>query len=145
MTSPSVDDHLRPTDADYPDGTYRVVGTDGNGVTALRVGAADGRRVHTGELHAIAREDLAGFEPVGSPDGNRPLGVAVASMLETGYWSVRVFGQQLAAHPLPAAVALALVLVGFVGEDVLRLPETVAGVVLLVGSLGLVYVGSGRL
>jgi hypothetical protein len=142
---PATYDHLRPTDADLPDGVYRVVGTGETTVTLLRVADADGRRVATGEVVAVDRADLDGFEPVGNPDGNRPVGAAVASRLRTAYWSVRAFGRQLLAHPLASAAALALVLVGTGGDGVVPLPDVALGVSILLGSLGLAYVGSGRL
>lgn len=50
MPAPSPLDHVVPTDADYPDGVYRVVGTGDGPVTLLRVTDAAGRRAHTGEL-----------------------------------------------------------------------------------------------
>lgn len=144
MDPPSVYDHLQPTDIDYPDGTYRVVGTSEEAVTLLRVADADGRRVNTGEIVTVDSDELDGFEPAENPDGNRPLGAVVTSKLEMTYWSVRVFVQQLATHPLPTAVAVTLVVVGSFGERVLPLPEIVLSGLILVGSLGLAYVGSGR-
>ena len=145
MNAPSAYDHLRPTDDDPPDGTYRVVGTGDAGVTLLRVADADGRRVNSGELRAVGHDELDGFAPAENPDGNRPLGVAVASTLVMVYWSIRVFVQQLLVHPLAAAVALALLAAGNVGNSLLPMPDAASGVLLLVGRLGLAYVGSGRL
>ena len=144
MDSPSVYDHLQPTDLGYPDGTYRVVGTSEDAVTLLRVADADGRRVNTGEIVTVDSDDLDEFGPAENPDGNRPLGAVVASKLEMTYWSVRVFVQQLATNPLPTAVAVTLVMVGSFGERVLSLPDIVITGLILVGSLGLAYVGSGR-
>lgn len=144
MTSLSAYDHVRPIDADPPDGIYRVVGTDRETVTLLRVADADGRRVTTGEVVAVDRGDLDGFAPAENPDGNRPLGAAVASKLELTYWSVRVFVGQLAARPLSTAVATTLVLTGALGEGVVPLPDVILGGLIAAGSLGLAYVGSGR-
>lgn len=141
MPSLSVFDHVRPTDAVYPDGVYRVVGTSDEAATLLRVADADGRRTNTGEIIAVGSDELDGFDPAENPDGNRPLGSAVASTLETLYWSGRAFGRELAAHPLPTAGAAALVLVGYVGP----LPDVALGASVLVGILGLAYIGSGRL
>ncbi|QCS43374.1 hypothetical protein [Natrinema versiforme] len=138
-------DHLRPTDSDYPDGIYRVVGTSGKTATLLRVGDPDGRRVNTGELERVAEAELEVFEPAANPDGNRPFGAAVASRLEMGYWSLRAFGQQLVARPLPAAVAGLLVVVGVVGEQIDTFPEPALSALILVGALGLAVIGSGRL
>ncbi len=80
MSDPSPYDHYRPVDADYPDAVYRVVGTgvdeDDGTVRLLEVADADGRRVTTGRLVAVPREDLAGFEPAENPDsGFRPMQV----------------------------------------------------------------------
>lgn len=79
MSDPTPYDHYRPTDADYPDGVYRVVGTgtdeDGK-VRLLEVADADGRRVTTGRVVAVPHEHLAGFEPADNPDsGFRPMQV----------------------------------------------------------------------
>ncbi|WP_226041009.1 hypothetical protein [Natrinema sp. DC36] len=145
MASLPMRDHVRPTTGDYPDGIYRVVGTGDESTTLLRVGDADGRRTTTGEIVTVADDDLETFEPVENPDGNRPLSATVASTARMSYWSLRAFGQQLAAQPLPTAVALALVLVGFVGEGVVPFPEIVLTVSVLVGSLGLAFIGGGRL
>jgi hypothetical protein len=122
-----------------------VVGTDEDTVTLLYVADADGWRVNTGELVTVGREELDGFDWVVNPDGNRPPRVAVASRLEMMYWSVRVFAQRLAAHPLSGAGTLALVIAGSLGNCHLPFADPLAGVLILVGSLGLVYVGSGRL
>ncbi len=145
MASLSVRDHIRPTTGDYPDGIYRVVGTGDEYATLLRVGDADGRRVTTGEVVTVTDDDLEAFEPADNPDGNRPLGATVASNVEMGYWSLRAFGQQLAARPLPATVSVVLVLIGFVGEGIVPVPEIVLTGAVVAGSLGLAFVGSGRL
>ncbi|QLG47400.1 hypothetical protein [Natrinema halophilum] len=145
MTSPAIRDHLRPTDADCQDGIYRVVGTSQRAVTLLRVGDADGRRINTGDLVTIGMDDLDGFEPAENPDGNRPLGTALAVNLKMIYWSVRVFAHQLAAHPLSSTAAGILLLAGYGGEEIVALPNIVQSISVLIGSLGLVYVGSGRL
>jgi hypothetical protein len=141
---PSVYDHVRPTD-DHPAGVYRVVGVGEERVTLLRVTDADGRRVHTGELRTVDRAAFAEFEPAENPDEGGSLLAAVAGAPSTAYWSLRAFGQQLAAHPIPAAVALALVAAGALGDAVVSLPNPVFGLLILAGSLGLAYVGSGAL
>jgi hypothetical protein len=86
VPDPSPYDHYRPVDADYTEAVYRVVGTgvdEGDGmVRLLEVADADGRRVTTGRLVVVPREDLAGFEPAENPDsGFRPLQV-VDGLLE---------------------------------------------------------------
>ena len=145
MTAPSVYDHYRTTDADYEDGIYRVVGTGDEKVTLLRVGDSDGRRASTGELITVTQYELDGFELAENPDGNRSLSEVLLSVPETVYWSVRVFAEELVAHPLPAAVALGLVLIGSLGEGIVPVPEIGLGVLILAGSLFLAYVGSGRI
>jgi hypothetical protein len=145
MTAPSVYDHYRTTDEGYEDGIYRVVGTDDETVTLLRVGDGNGRRVSTGELITVSQDELDGFEKAENPDGNRSFGEVITSIPETAYWSVRVFVKELAAHPLPATVALGLVLIGSLGEGIVPVPDIGLGALILVGSLGLAYIGSGRL
>jgi hypothetical protein len=145
MTSPpDCYDHVRPTDANDADGVYRVVGVTEERVVLLRVGEADGRRVHTGDLRVVDRDGLDRFEPAANPDGNRPLGAAVASTVSTAHWSLRSFGRQLAARPEPTTLAAAVVLAGLLGGHVGALPDVVAGGLAVVGSLALAYVGSGR-
>lgn len=145
MTSASIYDHFRPADSDYPDGVYRVVGTSAETVTLLRVGGSDGRRVNTGEIRRVTETELEGFEPAANPDGNRPFGDSLASKLEMGYWSLRAFGQQLVARPLPAAISGLLVVVGVGGEQIGSLPEILLSALLFAGALGLAVIGSGRL
>jgi hypothetical protein len=80
-----------------------------------------------------------------SPERERtPLGVLVSVSADAS-WSVRAFGQQLRAHPVPTALGGALVFVGLVGERLLPLPDPVQSGLLLLGCLVLVSVGSGRL
>lgn len=86
MCDPSPYDHYRPVDADYPEAVYRVVGTgtdeEAGKVRLLEVADADGRRVTTGRVLAVPREELAGFEPAENPDsGFRPMQV-VDGMIE---------------------------------------------------------------
>jgi len=145
MATPSVYDHFRLTDLDRPDGVYRVVGTDDDTVTVLRVADADGRRVNSGEIVTVRSDELAEHPEVENPDGNRPIREAVTSSLEMTYWSLRVFLQQLAVHPIPSALAVALVAIGVVGEEFVQLPSVAQSALILVGSLGLAYIGSGRL
>ena len=145
MVSPSTTDHVRPTDFDSPNGIYRVVGTGDESVTLLRVGTPDGRRIHTGEIITVSDDAFDEFEPAENPDGNRPFGAAIVAMLETSYWSVRVFARQLAAHPLPTVLAVAAIVAGALGEAAVPLPDVVFVGLLLVGSLGLAVIGSGRL
>lgn len=144
MPSPVVSDHLRPTDGTVPDGVYRVVGTDDASVTLLRVGDADARRVNTGEVHRVARDDLDGFERAENPDGNRAGGAMLVGAVEVLYWSVHAFGRQLLRKPLPTTAALALVVGGTLGDSFVSAPEPVFDGLLVLGALGLALVGSGR-
>lgn len=144
MSPPTVYDHVSPTDCDYPDGVYRVVGVDG-AVTLLRVADGDGRRVHTGELVTVEADAFDAFEPVDRPTPANSFGARVASVPAVGYWSLRAFGQQLRARPRATAVAGGPALVGLVGSlvPVPPVPDPVFGALLFVGSLGLAHVGGG--
>ncbi|MFC7074922.1 hypothetical protein [Haloarcula halophila] len=142
--SPTVYDHLRPTTADYPAGIYRVVGV-GDEVTLLRVSDADGRRANTGAVVTVPADSLAGFERAENPDGDRRPTAIVRSSLDNLYWSARAFVRTLAKQPLLSAGALALLLAGEFGQDLLSLTGLQAGALIVVGGLALIYVGSGRL
>lgn len=145
MSQVAVFDHVRLPHVDCPDGVYRVVGTSEETVTLLRVADADCRRAHTGELVTVDFDDLEETESVPNPDGNRSLVASIAGALEMGYWSVRVFGQQLAANPVLAAVAGVLFLAGTVGERFVAAPDVAFVVLVLAGGLLLAAIGSGRL
>lgn len=134
MSNHSVGDHWRVTTAEIPAGTYRVVGTDAEGLTMLRVTDADGRRAHTGEIVRVERNQLDGFERASAPGGTR-------GGFEAVYWSVRTFVGELTDRPVVTLLALGVVSVGLFAD----LSGTVGGVAVLVGSLALAAVGSGRL
>lgn len=142
-TDASVHDHVRIADDRHPPGVYRVVGVGDGTVTLLRVGDSDGRRVHTGELLTVDVDAFDSFEPAENPAENRGLTPGLASLPTVAYWSVRAFGRQLMDQPVPAAAAGTVLVVGFVGDAFLPLPDLVFGALILVGSLGLAYVGSG--
>lgn len=93
MPGPDPFDHLRPTDATYEAGVYRVVGTDDDAVTLLRVGDADGRRVTTGQVRRVPVGDLEGFEPAPNPDGSHSLLDSISSIPVTLSWSLVAFGR----------------------------------------------------
>ncbi|MFC6727902.1 hypothetical protein ACFQDG_04520 [Natronoarchaeum mannanilyticum] len=133
------------TDLDHPDGVYRVVGTDDGTVTLLRVADADGQRVNSGEIVTVRSDELAECPEAKNPDGNRPLGEKVTSNLMMTFWSLRAFAQQLVVHPIPSVLAVALVAIGVVGEEFVQLPSAAQSALILGGSLGLAYIGSGRL
>jgi hypothetical protein len=146
MSPPAVYDHVSPTDGDYPDGVYRVVGVDG-AVTLLRITDGDGRRVHTGELVTVETGAFEAFEPVDRPTRADSFAARTASAPAVGYWSLRAFGQQLRSHPRATAIAGGPALVGLVGSlaTVRSVPDPVFGALLFLGSLGLAYVGGGFL
>ena len=145
MTNPNLYEHFKPRNVDVSDGVYRVVGSDEEAVTLLRVADADERRTHTGEVVTVPIDEFTGFTPAENPDGNRPVGDILTSNLEMGYWSIRVFIQRLASNPLTTLGAIALVLAGVFGDRILSLPAVVFDGVILLGSLGIAYIGSGRL
>jgi len=145
MNRPEVYDHVEPTNEehDLPDGVYRVVGSSEERVSLLRVADADGRRINTGEVSTVSLDEFDGFTPAENPDGNQPVEERVTSILETGYWSVRAFVQQLAANPLLTMVAVSILVAGLFGDQILSLPGSVFGVLVFLGSLGLAYIGGG--
>ena len=145
MASSSVYDHLQPTTPDYRDGIYRVVGITEDTTTMLRIGTETGRRVNTGELIHVPVADLDQFTSAPNPDGNRPLREKISLTTAWGYWSIRVFGEQVVNHPVPTMVALALVAVGVWGGFGIELPELAQDLVTIIGILALSYIGSGRL
>jgi hypothetical protein len=145
VVSPNQYGHFKPVEVDVSNGIYRVVGSDEETVTLLPVADANERRIHTGEVVTVSLGEFAGFTPIENPDGNRSLGATLRSHLEMGYWSFRVFLQQLASKPMSATVAILLVIVGTFGNQILPLPDAVSGGLILFGSLGLALIGSGRL
>lgn len=133
---PAVGDHLAvPDDGPHPAGVYRVVGYGDGSVTLLHVADRDGRRRHTGRL--VAAESLAGVERTTPPtdDGG------VTDELRDAGWQIRAFLAELRRRPVASALAAVPLAVGLTD----LLPDPAAGGLLLVGSLGLAYVGSGRL
>lgn len=144
MDDPSVFDHVRPGDTPYEDGIYRVVGTADGSVTLLRVGDADGRRLNTGTIVTVEAAELERFEPAENPDGNRGLGESLSAVPATLYWSVRGAVDGLIRRPVPAAVAVAVLLTGYGGGLVLDLPGAVSTLLVAAGGLGLALLASGR-
>jgi hypothetical protein len=81
--------HYHPIDADRDPGVYRVVGAT-DGVTLLRVGDADGRRVHTGEVRRVTASTLrTEFEPAADPDAGLSPAGTLRNAAQGLYWSVR--------------------------------------------------------
>ncbi|WP_436935753.1 hypothetical protein [Halovenus marina] len=144
MTDLDVYDHVRLTGTDHPDGVYRVVGVRDAEVTVLRVGDADGQRVHSGELGTLGVDELEAATSAPNPDGNRPLRATVRAALTMPYWVGRAFVQQLLARPGLSALAVSLVLVGVVGGQTGQIPGGIESGMILVGGLALAYLGSGR-
>jgi len=146
-TSLSVFDHVRLAEdsdvvADAIPGVYRVVGTDDESVTLLRVTDADGRRANTGELRTVERAHLSAFEPADNPDDNRSPVAALAGVVDGFGWQLRVFGRSLAARPLLSVAALIVVAVGLVGDQFLAGPDWAFGLAVFAGSLALAALGS---
>jgi hypothetical protein len=138
-------DHLHPGGDDYEAGIYRVVGREEQSVTLLRVGDEEGRRVNTGRVVAVDRDRLDSFESAENPDGNRSLTGQLGSGLSGAYWSLRSFVSELVAHPIPAAVAIAVLLAGEFAEQIAFVPDSLSLPLVIAGVLGVTYVGSGLL
>jgi hypothetical protein len=84
-----VGTHYRPLDADHDPGVYRVVGAT-DGVALLRVGDADGRRVHTGAVRHVEASTLhAAFEPATDPDAGLSPAGTLRNAAQGLYWSLR--------------------------------------------------------
>lgn len=141
--TPHVGDHLRPAEAtaSVDTGVYRVVGTTREDVALLRVGDADGRRVHTGDVATVARGDLRDFEAAENPDGNRSAGAAVSSTLRDLGWQLRAFWAGLRARPVASLGALALAVAGHQGDRFLSGPDPAFTLAYVVGVLAVVYLG----
>ena len=137
----AVGDHLAPTTDTHEPGVYRVVGHGDGTVTLLRVGDADGRRVHTGEIHTAP----AGGDEFEQTTAPRPpsLATSLTEPVRDVIWERRAFLATLRRRPARTALA-ALPLVIAVAVDG-RLSGAVVGGLVIVGSLALAAVGSGRL
>ena len=87
----NVGEHYRPANGDHAPGIYRVVGVT-DGVTLLRVGDADGRRIHTGEIYRVDGDTVeTEFEAATNPDAGLSPAGALRDALQAVYWSVRRF------------------------------------------------------
>jgi hypothetical protein len=88
---PEIRAHLRPTDDQYRDGVYRVVGT-GDPVALLRVTDDAGRRANTGQVEHVPRDALDdAFEPADDPDSGIDPVAGLTNALQGLYWQVRKF------------------------------------------------------
>ncbi|KTG11573.1 hypothetical protein AUR64_03490 [Haloprofundus marisrubri] len=137
--------HYQSTAGNRSDGTYRVVGISDESVTLLRITDADGKRVHTGQTVTVARDSLGDYEVVDNPDETFSFEGTVSSAVEALYWTSRVFAAQLLTHRLLSSIAVALVLIGFLGDEAVPLPDFASSILVLIGTLTLVYIGNGRL
>lgn len=138
-------DHVRLTATGHPGGIYRVVGTTDETVTLLRVGDAEGRRVHTGEVTTVDRSVIADGELADNPDDGWAITSLLAGFPKSVYWSLRTFVLTLASHPIPTAIAGSLFFIGSLVPPGIALPDPLSTVFFLAGMSGLAYVGSGRL
>ena len=114
---PAVSEQYRPTNGVAEDGVYRVVGTDSDAVTLLRVGDESGRRVHTGDVITVPQATFTeGFTPAADPDSVSRLSRALAGV-GVGFLIVAAlsWGGVLTTPATPALLAvlgLGLVLSG---------------------------------
>lgn len=85
----AVGQHYRPVGEVADAGVYRVVGA-GERVALLRVGEADGRRVHSGELRTVERSSVrTDFEPATDPDAGLSPVRGLRNYLSGLFWIVR--------------------------------------------------------
>lgn len=145
QTEPTLGDHLATEHADYRSGVYRVVGVGDRQVTLLLVGDGDEKRIHTGAVISVPLSELDGFASVEPPTRRRSLRESIRAGRSVGYWSLRANARQLRARPTQTAL-VALLLGGGLVLDVLNLvPDAVSTALVVVGSLLLVFVVTGRL
>lgn len=136
---PDVYDHVRVTDdADAAPGVYRVIGTPDDAVTLLRVADTDGQRQHTGDVVSLPCSQWSTLEPVANPDENRSVTAAVRSQLQGLVWQSRVLAETVVERPLPAVPALALIVVGLVGDSFVSIPPLGDAALVVVGAFALV-------
>jgi hypothetical protein len=138
---PAVGDHLTPTTDTHSAGVYRVVGHGDGTVTLLRVGDADGHRVHTGEIVSVpATTD--GFEQTAAPR-RPPLTAVLTGPFRDAAWSLRAFLVSLRRRPRQTTLAAVPLAVAVAVDGVA--PGSVVGGLVVLGGSGLAAVGSGRL
>jgi len=138
---PAIGDHLEPTTDTHDPGVYRVVGHGDRTVTLLRVGDADGRRVHTGELQTV-RAATDEFEQTAAPRRPSLAATLVAPVRDT-VWELRASLATLRHRPTQTALAAVPLVVAVAGDG--HLPGSVVGGLVVVGGVALAAVGSGRL
>lgn len=140
---PTVYDHLRPTSDTVPDGIYRVVGTDQETLTLLRVADADGIRRSTGTLLQVDRADIEDFEAADNPDGNRPPSARLRSALTMPRWVGRAYLDVISDHPIRGGGTALVFVVGLVGGFLDLLPGLSGLVLVVAGGLGFLWVLRG--
>jgi hypothetical protein len=88
-TEVDVGEHYRPTNGGHKPGVYRVVGAT-DGVTLLRVGDANGRRIYTGEVRYVDTAALGSeFATATDPDTGLSLRGVFRDAIQGLYWSLR--------------------------------------------------------
>jgi len=95
MSRPELYDHYRPTETADIDAApvFRVVGTDDDQVTLLRITDEQGNREATGDLRHVSYERLdSAFEPTGNPDPRFEMPDYLAGLM-------LLAGVALAVHP----------------------------------------------
>ena len=76
---PNIAEQYRPTNGTADAGVYRVVGSTEEMVTLLKVGDAEGRRVHSGEIESVPRATFdESFTSAPDPDAASKLPRALA-------------------------------------------------------------------
>lgn len=109
-SEPSPGDHYRANgEGSLPPGYYRVVGRDGERVTLLHVGDAEGRRRNTGRVESVDRSGLAALDAAGAPKSGSLAGAR--GVLEALWLSVRMVPGNLRDRPVQVLLA-ALILGG---------------------------------
>jgi hypothetical protein len=139
-----VGDHLRVATSQAPAagtlqaGVFRVVGGDATAVTLLRVAGPEGKRLHTGAVTRLSRDSLSGLTVVGDPDASPPLGRRISGLAEGLRWQVSVVASAVKTNPATGIAGLALLALGFVGEDLLSLPRG-SEILFLLGGLATLF------
>lgn len=139
VPTPTVYDHLRPTSDAVPDGIYRVVGTDEETITLLRVADVDRTRRSTGTIVQVGRPDLDGFEPAANPDGNRPPAARLRSALAMPRWAGRAYLDVIRDHPIRGGGSAVVFVLGLLGGLFDLLPGLVGPLLVVGGGLGFLW------
>jgi hypothetical protein len=139
-----VGDHLRvatpqaPAAGTLQAGVFRVVGGDAGAVTLLRVAGHEGQRLHTGDVTRVPRDSVSGLTVGPDPDASPPLGRRISGLFEGLRWQVSVVASTVKTNPATGVAGLALLALGFVGEDLLALPRG-SEILFLLGGLATLF------